>query len=78
MLQPEAKHTVANCNGGEREQTHETKEKKSGKGGILAAGAGGLAVCAVGGALIGHAMGTLAALPPTSPAVHHLPRCDAT
>ena len=36
---------------------YEKKEKKDGKGGMLAAGAGGLAVGAVGGAMIAHEMG---------------------
>ncbi|KAL8901059.1 MAG: hypothetical protein Q9207_005395 [Kuettlingeria erythrocarpa] len=53
----ETKHTIVDSHGAGQEQTYETKEKKSGKGGMLAAGAGGLAAGAVGGALIGHAMG---------------------
>lgn len=44
---------------------HKKKEKKSGKAGVLAAGAGGLAVGAVGGAMIGHAIGTSAVVSPT-------------
>lgn len=42
--------------GGMKEVTQKT-EKKSGKGGMLAAGAGGLAVGAVGGAVLAHEMG---------------------
>ncbi|KAL8940794.1 MAG: hypothetical protein Q9216_002620 [Gyalolechia sp. 2 TL-2023] len=56
----ETKHVVNDPHtGGLKEVTEkkEKKEKKSDKGGMLAAGAGGLAVGAVGGAMIGHAMG---------------------
>lgn len=61
----ETKHIVDDPHGGglkEVTEKKEKKEKKSDKGGMLAAGAGGLAVGAVGGAMIGHAMGTLPAL----------------
>ncbi|KAL8768740.1 MAG: hypothetical protein Q9209_005158 [Squamulea sp. 1 TL-2023] len=53
----ETKHVVEDTHGGGHKETVEKKEKKSGKGGMLAAGAGGLAVGAVGGAMVGHAMG---------------------
>lgn len=53
----ETKQVVPNADGSGYKQTVEKKEKKDGKGGMLAAGAGGLAVGAVGGAMIGHAMG---------------------
>lgn len=43
--------------GGQYEQQHGVKEKKKGHGNMGAA-AGGLAVGAVGGALVGHALGT--------------------
>lgn len=52
----ETKHVVGDGHGGQTE-VYEKKEKKDGKGGMLAAGAGGLAVGAVGGAMIGHAIG---------------------
>ncbi|KAL8870017.1 MAG: hypothetical protein Q9174_003836 [Haloplaca sp. 1 TL-2023] len=53
----ETKHIVQDTHGGGHKEIVEKKEKKSGKGGMLAAGAGGLAAGAVGGAMIGHAMG---------------------
>ncbi|KAL8923100.1 MAG: hypothetical protein Q9208_004784 [Pyrenodesmia sp. 3 TL-2023] len=53
----ETKHTVLDSHGAKQQEVYEKKEKKTGKGGMLAAGAGGLAVGAVGGAMIGHAMG---------------------
>ena len=53
----ETKQVVPNADGSGYKTTVEKKEKKDGKGGMLAAGAGGLAVGAVGGAMIGHAMG---------------------
>ncbi|KAI4217888.1 MAG: hypothetical protein LQ349_008969 [Xanthoria aureola] len=53
----ETKQVVPNADGSGYKATVEKKEKKDGKGGMLAAGAGGLAVGAVGGAMIGHAMG---------------------
>lgn len=52
----ETTHTFQDSHGGVKEVT-EKKEKKSGKGGMLAAGAGGLAVGAVGGAVLAHEMG---------------------
>ena len=52
----ETKQVVGDGHGGQA-AVYEKKEKKDGKGGMLAAGAGGLAVGAVGGAMIGHAMG---------------------
>ena len=53
----ETRHVVGDSQGGGHTEVYEKKEKKDGKGGMLAAGAGGLAVGAVGGAMIGHAMG---------------------
>lgn len=58
----ETKHVVEDPHGGGLKEVTEKKEKKSDKGGMLAAGAGGLAVGAVGGAMIGHAMGMFTAL----------------
>ncbi|KAL8753777.1 MAG: hypothetical protein Q9199_004799 [Rusavskia elegans] len=53
----ETKQVVKDTQGGGHKEIVEKSEKKSGKGGMLAAGAGGLAVGAVGGAMVGHAMG---------------------
>lgn len=58
----ETKHVIEDTHGGGQKEVIEKKEKKSGKGGMLAAGAGGLAVGAVGGAMIGHAMGMFLSL----------------
>ncbi|KAL8908265.1 MAG: hypothetical protein Q9171_005519 [Xanthocarpia ochracea] len=52
----ETKHIVEDAHGGGHSEKIEKKEKKSGNSGMLAAGAGGLAVGAVGGAMVGHAM----------------------
>ncbi|KAL9027709.1 MAG: hypothetical protein Q9196_003804 [Gyalolechia fulgens] len=51
----ETKQVVEDPHGGGLKEVTEKKEK-SGKGGMLVAGAGGLAVGAVGGAMIEHAM----------------------
>ncbi|KAI4256350.1 MAG: hypothetical protein L6R42_006267 [Xanthoria sp. 1 TBL-2021] len=54
---------------------HKKKEKKNGKAGMLAAGAGGLAVGAVGGAMIRHAIGTSVVFSPT-PTIPPFAGCD--
>lgn len=64
----QVRHTVEGSHGGGHKEMYvkeEKKEKKDGKGGMLAAGAGGLAVGAVGGAMIAHAAGML----PSSPRI---------
>lgn len=43
--------------GKDKDDKKKDEKKKSGKGGMLAAGAGGLAVGAVGGAMLHNAMG---------------------
>ncbi|KAL8858804.1 MAG: hypothetical protein Q9178_004721 [Gyalolechia marmorata] len=52
----ETKHIVEDTHGGGHKEVIEKKEKKSGNTSMLAAGAGGLAIGAVGGAMVGHAM----------------------
>lgn len=63
----ETKHVVDD--GYRHRKIIEKKEKKSGKGGMMAAGAGGVAVGAVGGAMIGRDMGMFIFILPTSVAL---------
>lgn len=63
----ETKHVFQDTQGGGQKEIVEKSEKKSGKGGMLAAGAGGLAVGAVGGAMVGHAMGIYSFISSSAP-----------